>query len=128
MPDLIVPMCRYRKHNLNRFEYCHSKKYLIIVNTIILTIILGNQMSFVGLHLPICTPLPLDDLLTPYGLYPFRWVNSYPYIVDLHRLHFRSHDFKPFIIVGSLHCIHIGDQILIILIEFDRISIPDQET
>ena len=58
---------------------------------------------------------------------PFRWVNQCPYNVDLHRLYFRFYGFKLFFRIRSLHCIHIGDQIFIILIKFDGITIPDQE-
>ena len=76
-------------------------------------------MGFIGLHLSVCAPLPFEDPFTPNGFNPYRWVNQCPYIVDLHGLHFGFHGFKLFFEIRSLHCIHIGDRILIVLIEFD---------
>ena len=120
-------MCCYHKHNLNRLEYCHTRKYLIIVNTITLTVTLDNQTGFIGLHLSVCTPLLFEDPLTPYGFYPLRWVNQCLYIIDFYGLHFGFYGFQLLIKVRPLHHIHIDDRILIILIEFNRIPISDQK-
>ena len=89
---------------------------------------LSKQIDFVGLHLPICTPFPLENLFTPYGFYPFKWINKCPYTVDFYGLYFGFHGLKPFLRVRPLQCIHIGDWILIILIELERITVTDQET
>ena len=63
----------------------------------------------------------IEDPLTSYEFYPFEWINEYPYTVDLHGLNFGLYDFKPLIEVGPLHGIHVDDQILVVLIEFNRI-------
>ena len=49
-------------------------------------------------------------------------------IIDLHGLYFEIHGIEPFLRVGPLHSTHIGDQILIIFIKINRITISDQET
>ena len=65
---------------------------------------------------------PIEDLLTSYGLYPFEWINECPYTIDYYGLYFELYGSKPLIRVRPLHGIHIGDQILIFLIEFNRIT------
>ena len=65
---------------------------------------------------------PIEDLLTPYRFDPFKWFNECPYIIDLLELHFEHYGFEPLIEAGPLYGIHIDDQILIILIEFNRIT------
>ena len=92
-----------------------------------LTISLSNQTGFIGLYLAVCASFSLENLFTPYGFYPLGWVNQCPYIIDLHGIKFGFHDFKPFIGVRPLYCIHISDRILVVLIEFNRILIPDQK-
>ena len=72
LSNLIIQMGSYYKHYLNGFEHCHKREYLIIVNTITLTIPFGNQTSFIGLHLSVCAPLPFEDSFTPNGFNPFR--------------------------------------------------------
>ena len=128
LSEFIVQVCSQSKHNPNGLEYCHRKKYLIIVNTIMLTISLGNQMGFIGLHLPICALLPFEDPFAPNGFYPLRRINQCPHTVDFYGLHFGFHGLQPFLRVGPLQCIHIGDRVLIVLIELDGIPVVDQET
>ena len=50
-----------------------------------------------------------------------------PYTTDLHGLYLKFYSLKLFFRVRHLYGIHIGDQILIILIEFNMITIPDQK-
>ena len=95
-----------------------EKNYLVMINTIILTISLGSQMGILGLHLH---SNPSEDPLIPYGLYLFEWINECPYTVDHYGLHFGLYGSKPLIRVGSLHDIYVGDQIFVVLIVFNRI-------
>ena len=120
-------MGSYCKYYPNEFEYCHRGEHLVIVNIIMLMIPLSNQMSFICLYLSVCAPLPFEDLFTPNEFNSFRWVNQCPYVVDLHGLYFEFHGFKLFLEIRFLHCIYIGDRILIVLIEFDGIILSDQE-
>ena len=64
---------------------------------------------------------PIENPLTLYEFYSFKWINECSYIVDLHRLHFGLYGFKPLIRVGLLYDIYVGDQIFVVLIEFNRI-------
>ena len=82
-----------------------------MVNTIMLTISLGNQMSFVDLSSTLSDPI--EDPLTPYEIYSFEWINECLYTVDLHGVHFGLYGSKPLIRVGPLHDIHVGDQTLL---------------
>ena len=108
--------------NSKIFSITTRENYFIMVNTIILTISLGNQTSFVGLHLLICSLDPIGDLLISYGFYPFEWINECPYTIDLHGLNFGLYGSKPLIGVEPLYGIHVDDQILVVLIEFSRIT------
>ena len=126
--DLTIKVCHYRKHNLNGLEHCCKRKYLVIVNTIMLMIFFGNQIGFIGLHLSIFFPFSFEYLFTPYEFNSFKWINKCPYTIDLHGLHLEFHDFKLFFRVGSLCGIHVGDRIFIVPIEFNRITISNQET
>ena len=68
----------------------------------------------------LCYSGPIGDPLTLYGHYPFEWINECPYIIDLYGLHFRLYGSKPLIRVRPLHGIHVSDQILVVLIEFNK--------
>ena len=83
---------------------------------------LGNQTSFIDLYLLVCATLILLEIHILYGFYPFKWINEYPYTIDLYGLHFGLYGSKPLIEVRSLYGIHEGDQIFVVLIEFNRIT------
>ena len=80
----------------------------------------GSDIYLLDLIVKICCQ--------PDGFYSFKKINQCLYIVDLHGLHLGSHGSKPCLRVRSLQCIHIGDQILIVLIELNGIAIPGHET
>ena len=42
LSDLVVKMCRQSKHDPNRLEHCHKGECVVIIDTISLTITLGN--------------------------------------------------------------------------------------
>ena len=65
---------------------------------------------------------PIKDPLILYELNPFEWINEYPYIVDHYGLLFRFYSSRPLIGVKSLYGIYVGDQILVVHIEFNKIT------
>ena len=93
-----------------------------------LIISLGNQMSFVGLHLLVCTTLILLKIHLHSMGFTLR-VNQW---MSIHRWPswtlFRTYSSKPLIRVEPLHGIHVGDQILVVPIEFNRITSRNYKT
>ena len=70
----------------------------------------------------LCTLILLKIHLHPMGFYPFKWINECPY-----GLYFELYGSKPLIKVKPLHGIHVGDQILVVLIEFNSDHILELE-
>ena len=87
-----------------------------------LIISLGNQTSCLGLHLLVCATL----VLLKIHLHSIGFILRVNQRVSIHcwpsRTPFRTYGSKLLIRVEPLHGILVSDQILIILIEFNRIT------
>ena len=83
----------------------------------------NSETGFIGLHLLVCAIFE-KSIHT-------QWVLSLQvnHLVSIYYgLQFGFNGSKPLLRVRPLHCIPIGDRILVNLIELNRIAVPDLDT
>ena len=58
-------------------RFCEKPNSLIVSSN--WTITLSHKLRFIGNHITFHACLLFEDPLTPYGFYPFEWINQRPY-------------------------------------------------